>query len=266
MNEEIDTIFIPTKEYRRFAEFCEACRKFKYIGLCYGSPGVGKTLSARHYSQWHFIEDYNKTRWKNKPAFEARFCRTVFYTAPVTSNPRTIEAEVRRLIYELKYTVEDSLSKRDAKKLLDANSLNELMIVDEADRLKLQGLEQLRDHFDRYSMGLILMGMPGLEKRLARYPQLYSRVGFVHEFKPLSKEEVSFILENRWKDFGLDFDLNDFTDNEALAAVVRITQGNLRLIHRLLAQAQRIMEINSLKFLSMEVLETARDSLVIGKD
>ena len=70
--------FIITKEHRRFAEFCDACRRYRYIGLCYGPPGVGKTVSARQYAQWDMLEPFVPGYLLNStPPVDARTCRTI---------------------------------------------------------------------------------------------------------------------------------------------------------------------------------------------
>jgi hypothetical protein len=63
---------------------------------------------------------------------------------------------------------------------------------------------------------------------------------------------------------GLTFAPDDYADAEALAAIARITGGNVRLVQRLFAQIARVLEINRLRTITAEVVETARESLVIG--
>jgi DNA transposition AAA+ family ATPase len=262
--------FLATKEYRRFAEFCDACRRYRYIGVCYGAPGVGKTLSARHYAQWDTLAPViHAHRISVVPPIvpEIASCHTIVYTPTITITPRRLAMELEGLQLGMTRAVEAAQHPEDYDDVINVapgGTHVELIVIDEADRLKFLALEQARDVYDRTGVAIILIGMPGLEKRLARYAQLYSRIGFVHHYRPLSEDELRFILTHQWQQLGLDLSPDDFTDAEAMAAIMRITAGNFRLVSRLFNQMERVLRINELHAITKEVVEAARESLVIG--
>ena len=281
--------FVVTKGYRRFTELCDVCRHSRSIGLGYGPPGTGKTESARYYAQWDHVEPFLPEpliTFAGRNAVDGLYpykpftfasapqtapileCRTVFYTPPVSASPGRIEREVMTVFAAFSYLVETANQRHQGKEdflvTRRYTPLIELLIVDEANRLKDAGLEQIRDMYDRGRFGLILLGMPGLEKRLARAPQLYSRIGFAHEMEPLSEEETRFFLEQRWSHRVKAYS-DDFTDQEAVAALLRITRGNIRLIERLMTQVEHILVANpAVSVVTKEVVETARENLIIG--
>jgi DNA transposition AAA+ family ATPase len=306
------TGFIETKQYLRFKEFCDACRKYQYIGLCYGVPGVGKTLSARHYANWDMVCLYRRDQPSCGVTLdEVRGSSVVFYTPPVSvASPGRLPNDIDRLRGLLRDFLVEEIRREEMPKLHTAQerinelyasirqdatcyfvpsseitrrqeawqqadeAMNErmhaqpdpttLILIDEADRLKVTGLEQMRAIFDEGGIGMVLIGMPGLEKSLARYPQLYSRIGFVHEFRPLSQADVRQLLREGWFPSGVSFPDEGLVDEEAIATLIRIAEGKFRLLHRLLTQIGRVLEINKLDKITLPVVEAARESLVIG--
>jgi hypothetical protein len=80
-----------------------------------------------------------------------------------------------------------------------------LILMDEADRLHMNSLEQIRSIFDEGTAGLVLIGMPGIERRIARFLQFYSRIGFVHEFRPPDAEQIQNLLQSKWAPVGVNF-------------------------------------------------------------
>jgi DNA transposition AAA+ family ATPase len=170
---------------------------------------------------------------------------------------------MREPIPKLEPTYGD-VAKEYVQKEAQISDPTSLVLVDEVDRLRMASLEQVRAIFDEGQIGLILIGMPGLEKRLARYPQFYSRIGFVHEFRPLGTTEIRRLLERCWTPGDVNLPAQLWAE-DAVAAIIRITGGNFRLLNRLLTQMERILEINSLRQVTKAVVEAARESLVIGQ-
>lgn len=261
------TRFIETKEYRKFSEFAQACSGYRYIGVCYGEPGVGKSLAAVHFAQWdeqiwheNLVDDIAP-----EVAEKVEACKSVLWVAPVSNTPKIVDHQIRSRVEGYGRALYKARGERDTKLLaFDAPNSCPLVIVDEADQLSFNSLEQLRHGYDRWQFGLVLIGMPGIDRKLSRYPQLYSRIGFSHEFCKLSKDEMQFIFERKWEEFGTTFDPDYFPDVEAINTIMRITAGNFRLIERLFSQIRRILTINKLERITKEVVDTARDCLVVG--
>lgn len=124
--------------------------------------------------------------------------------------------------------------------------------------------EESRARHDRANfadgVGVVPLELPGIEKRLARHLRLSSRVGFVRHVRPLSEEEMRFILPHQ---AGGEADVPppaDDTDAEALAAIARIADGDFWLVQRLFAQIGRVLEINRLRTITKGVVGTAREN------
>lgn len=256
--------FITTKEHRRFAEFADTVRREATIGICYGPAGVGKTISARRYARWDkaepLLEEWGPRDKDAERPINAALARTrtIVYTPYAGTTVRRIREDLARI------TTRASICIGEHTDPSARGDRIQLRIIDESERLTTSALEMLRDEYDRGEHGLILIGMPGIEKRFSRHAQLYSRVGFAHHYRPLSHDELTFVLNRHWRTLGLDLSDDDFTDAQAIAAIARITSGNFRLLQRLFTQIRRIMKINELTTITADVVETARSTLVIG--
>ena len=128
----------------------------------------------------------------------------------------------------------------------------------------MNSLETMRSIFDDDGTGMVLIGMPGIGKLVARFPPFYSRIGFVHEFRPLDEAQITKLLTHRWAPAGVTLP-DDILAPDVIATLIRMSAGNFRLLSRLLTQIERILKVNDFTSVSKEIVAAARDSLVIGQ-
>ena len=148
--------FQVTKQHRRYVEFADAVRRHRYIGACYGAPGLGKTLSARTYAAADDYDEWEHDRYSRGTVLPASLVasRTLFYTPLVHINGRRLDLEVDLFSRSLSPDINRALDPQchpDIDEDTNIPYLTELVIIDEADWLKTKALKQLRDFFYRNS-------------------------------------------------------------------------------------------------------------------
>jgi DNA transposition AAA+ family ATPase len=202
MNSDSVPTFIDTRQHQRFVEFCYACRVGRFIGVCTGRSGVGKTRSAQTLANWEIIAPLIKEpRHRNVPPPNLEECCTAIYTPDVSCTVKRVESALALLRNRFDTLVQESICWHNPHEWYENQQWRylELLIVDKAQRLSQKCLDTVCDFSEKHKLGIVLMGMPGFDYRIRNYEQINNRVGFYHVFSTPRTDELRAILEMRWQ-------------------------------------------------------------------
>lgn len=236
--------FIITSQHRRFAEICNKSLNSKFISLFYGKTGLGKTECALQYANWRIVEPLlDRPAMTRRPPSSIIHCTTAIFTPDVNVTPTRLQSGIRALRNRFDELVDQAASWHgfDTGPFYPHKHLK-LLIIDEADRLRPGSLEVIRDLYDRGTISVLLIGSPGIERRIRRSTgaQLHSRFHLAYEMQPLSTNEMRLFIAQKW----LDLQLPLSADDRVSSAIMRIANGNFRSLHRIFAEIERLQRLN----------------------
>ena len=209
--------FVETSVSRQIMSIVELCRTEADIAAVIGAPGLGKTETAQHIAERNF--------------------RAIYMVA--TPSKGTPAAILRELAHKAPFPIAKQTSQiRD--QLVDFLKTEiSLIIIDEAQHLSFQQLEEIRLLHDESQCGVVLMGNKNIlstlgESRAATYAQLTSRVGV--RFQLPAKPDPA--------DVGLLLDALGVDDRECREHLQEVAQGHgaLRRMVKTLKMARMNMD------------------------
>ena len=214
--------FLSNKHKEALAHLHYGVTQRKGIMLLTGEIGTGKTTLCRF-----FLSGLKKN------------VRTAFILNPRFSETQLLESIVvdfgiksaGKGKFELIRGLNNFLLKESAK------GNNVVLIIDEAQNLKPELLEQVRllsnlETEKEKLLQIILVGQPELNERLGLYGlrQLRQRIMVKYHILPLEGQEIDEYIKHRLKIAGLKKDRIDFSQ-EAIATISAFSSGMPRLIN-----------------------------------
>jgi DNA transposition AAA+ family ATPase len=207
--------FVRTRTSEAFGALLEHAQFTPDFSVIVGDPGIGKTMTARTYTR----NGHNVWMITAQPL------------AGSASALVNALAEALGVTDQMVYGLSTSLSKAIQRRL---KAIQSLLIVDEAQHLSSQALDQLRTYHDLCECGVALLGNHSIFRQLeggtrsADYAQLFSRVGMRIVKKRPHSDDIEALLE-AW----------GITDNAVrkVARAVARRPGALRTMTKVLRQA-----------------------------
>ena len=240
----VEIPFIVTRQVKEVASVCNALIESRDMGIIYGEPGVGKSITASHITE----------KWTKKGSL-----RVIYTEADVGSTAVGIAKKLLNLITDLR-----PANAADAARIIENLSSKQqfdLIIVDEAERLNQRCLEMLRSIYDRTKIPVLLIGMTDLLRHLRSHKKFYSRISIAFHYEPLSYQQLSEYLGQLHP---LLKDIDSVLEKELLDFIYQYSRGEFRRIIQMVKQAERVRRVNQHPVLSLSVFEAASKLMLRG--
>lgn len=262
MKDPNSNFYIESISYRSFKELCDACRSQMKIGMSFGSPGIGKTSACFRYSNWPLVEANMRVR-NGVPVEPEKLlaCDTLYFKPSITASPTRLRAELSMLKNNFHDAKTRGVGWESSKAWAEARQTKQVnvIIVDEAHRLRYAAFEEFRDLQEEWGVGMVLIGDPGMERSLARMFHFSDRVRYVERFEPLTIEEMVAYIDKQTELMNIPK-----PPDEVYVLISEYCRGNPRKLGHLFALVERLLKINDdlVNSLTAEVVETAREMML----
>ena len=134
----------------------------------------------------------------------------------------------------------------------------ELVIVNHAHRLSFDCLDALNDFRKKYKIGVILLGVPGFDRRVKHYDLVGCDVAIFHEYAKPRTEELRQILELKWHAGAVT------VEDAAIMIIEEVTSSNIQKALNIQTEIERVRGINSISIISPEIVQAASTSLLLN--
>ncbi|MEH2318353.1 TniB family NTP-binding protein [Nostoc sp.] len=113
----------------------------------------------------------------------------------------------------------------------------EMLIIDEADRLKPETFAEVRDIYDKLGIAVVLVGTDRLEAVIKRDEQVYNRFRGCHRFGKLSGKDFHDTVQT-WEDKVLKLPLpSNLISKDTLRILTSATEGYIGRLDEILREA-----------------------------
>jgi len=113
----------------------------------------------------------------------------------------------------------------------------EMIIIDEAHRLRPKTFSEIRDIFDQLEIAVVLVGTDRLDAVIRRDEQVYNRFMACHRFHRLSTQQLEQVTAV-WEAYVLKLPQeSNLTSEQMLLVLAKATRGYLGLLDRILREA-----------------------------